>query len=79
MPGGWRRWSGPTLSRGGVADAVASVLWRRRGWWNAAVGIRHRWFKCNMGWGSKHEPEWHDAESVWFGMTASLWQKKLPK
>jgi len=40
---------------------------------------RHRWFKCNMGWGPDHAPEWHDAESVWFGMTANLWQKRLPK
>jgi len=39
---------------------------------------RRRWFKCNMGWGSDHEPEWHDAESVWFGLTGQLWQKVLP-
>ena len=37
---------------------------------------RRRWFKCNMGWGGPME--WHDAESVWFGLTANLWQKKLP-
>lgn len=30
------------------------------------------WSKCNMGWGHKHNPEWRDAESVWFGMTARL-------
>ena len=40
---------------------------------------RRRWFKCNMGWGPGHPPEWHDAESVWFGLTAKLWQKKLPQ
>lgn len=40
---------------------------------------RRRWFKCNMGWGADHAPEWHDAESVWFGMTGHLWQKALPR
>lgn len=40
---------------------------------------RRRWFKCNMGWGPNHEPEWHDAESIWFGLTARLWQKHLPQ
>ena len=40
---------------------------------------RRRWFKCNMGWGSGHGPEYHDAESVWFGMTARLTQKQLPQ
>lgn len=39
---------------------------------------RRRWFKCNMGWGSKHDPEYHDAESVWFGLTMNLWQKQPP-
>lgn len=35
-----------------------------------------RWFYCNMGWGENHPPEWHDAEAVWFGLTANLWQQK---
>jgi hypothetical protein len=39
---------------------------------------RRRWFKCNMGGGPDHPPEWHDAESVWFGLTGNLWQKALP-
>lgn len=45
---------------------------------NRELVDRRRWFFCNMGWGSNHDPEWHDAESVWFGMTANLWQRKLP-
>lgn len=39
---------------------------------------RTRWFKCNMGWGAEKAPEWHDAESVWFGLTADLTQVKVP-
>ena len=37
-----------------------------------------RWFKCNMGWGSDSPPEWHDAEAVWFGLTANIWQNNTP-
>lgn len=37
-----------------------------------------RSFKCNMGWGPTHPPEWHNAESVWFGLSADLYQKHLP-
>ena len=37
-----------------------------------------RWFKCNMGWGPGSSPEWHDAEAVWFGLTANMWQNNLP-
>ena len=36
---------------------------------------RTRWFKCNMGWGPDAPPEWHDAESIWFGLTAKFVQK----
>ena len=37
-----------------------------------------RWFKCNMGWGDDDPPEWHDAEAVWFGLTASMTQVRTP-
>lgn len=45
---------------------------------NRELVDRRRWFKCNMGWGEDVAPEYHDAESVWFGLTMKLWQKKLP-
>jgi hypothetical protein len=38
----------------------------------------HRFFLVNMGHGPGTPPEWHVAEDVWFGLTANLWQKKLP-
>jgi hypothetical protein len=31
-----------------------------------------------MGWGSGHYPEFHNAENVWFGLTARFWQKTIP-
>jgi hypothetical protein len=37
-----------------------------------------RYFQCNMGWGDGYNPEWQNAEDVWFGLTAHIWQKQLP-
>jgi len=37
-----------------------------------------QYFKCNMGWGRWHAPEYHRAEDVWFGLTAHLWQTAMP-
>lgn len=45
---------------------------------NKELVDRRRYFKCNMGWGESHGSEWHNAEDVWFGLTARLWQKKQP-
>ena len=36
-----------------------------------------RAFKLNMGWGEA-TPEWTNAESVWFGLTASFQQVRYP-
>ncbi len=44
---------------------------------NKELVDRRRYFKCNMGWGDDHS-EWHNAEDVWFGLTARLWQKQQP-
>jgi hypothetical protein len=44
---------------------------------DCAVVASGRLFRCNMGWGEA-EPEWHDAEAVWFGLTANLWQNNTP-
>ena len=35
-----------------------------------------RFFKCNMGWKSKRK--WLNAEDVWLGLTANLWQRHAP-
>ncbi|MEO7144031.1 MAG: hypothetical protein ABI165_11095 [Bryobacteraceae bacterium] len=36
------------------------------------------YFKCNMGWGPWKSPEFHNAEDVWFGLTAHFAQKAFP-
>lgn len=35
-----------------------------------------RFFKCNMGWRTKRK--WINAEDVWLGLTANLWQRRAP-
>jgi len=60
-----------------------AYVYRRHSHYVGCGSDRHRVsltrsFKCNMGWGPGHEPEWHNAEDVWFGLTANMWQKKLP-
>ena len=37
------------------------------------------YFKCNMGHGPNHAPEFHHAEDVWMGLTARLRQKSFPQ
>lgn len=36
------------------------------------VWSTQRYFKCNMGWGD-NPPEWHNANSTWFGTHARYW------
>jgi hypothetical protein len=37
------------------------------------------YFKCNMGHGPNHAPEYHHAEDVWMGLTARLRQRSFPQ
>jgi hypothetical protein len=73
----------------GIGEALGdchyplAYVYRRHSHYVGCGSDRHRdsltrAFKCNMGWGKNQAPEWHNAENVWFGLTATLYQKKLP-
>ncbi|MDQ2925818.1 MAG: hypothetical protein M3R43_09720, partial [Acidobacteriota bacterium] len=56
--------------------AYAYVLWQQQNG-NELEDVGD-YFECNMGWGSGHPPEYHNARDVWFGLSARFHRGSSP-